>query len=606
MAHQDYFAGRVLTDMQDGVMVIDRTGRLVTFNDAAQRILGLSRADLAEATFAEVFLVLEQNDEFNQAVLDAIYNQSVAQHREVPFTHLDSTVMLSLTTSFLYDESTGERQNAGVIVVFSDITKVRQLQETEARSAAALKAKHRELQEAFRSIEDSNTKLADALKKVNAVRQIAGGFAVLLVLGLAIAYWTMGRLGKSPAQEIVAVSNMQEGTVLHTVTPRPLTMNLSLTGRLAPLQTVNVSSPLSGRLTQVNVRYGDTVRAGDVLAVLDTGELQMKLREARSAVIRADENLRQLIRWDHSPDVTRARRSVIKAKLALDAQKKALDEAERLYSKGIIPANELESVKQQFTSQQLDYQSAEDEIASVVARGSGDQQQIARMELENQRARLMQYEAEMTQAVVRAPVSGIVMKPVAPGADKNTRQMVVGEAFTQGEILLALGDLSGMLVTSKVDEVEVTKLKTGQTVVVTGDAFPGIQLAGQLRGVSAQPAESETRALPTFLVQVTVNSLSESERQRVWVGMSAQLDVQTYHQPQALIVPSGAVVTGNGQSWVWKQNTANVSTTPVPVVTGHTLIDGVEILQGLQAGDVVVLGKSAADLSSPPVAPTRP
>lgn len=599
MAQQDYFAGRVLTDMQDGVMVIDRTGKLVTFNGAAQRILGLARIDMAEATFAEVFLLLEHNDEFNQAVLDAVYEQSVAQHRVVPFTHGDHTVILSLTTSFLHEQIDGIQQNAGVIVVFSDITQVRQLQEAEARNAEALQAKHHELQAAFRDVESSNTKLGEALNKVQAVRRMASVFAAVLICVLGATYWSTSRLGSTPTVTLTDAS-VPVNAELHTVTSRPLTLNLSLTGRLAPLQTVNVSSPLSGRLTLVNVRYGDTVRAGDVLAALDTGDLQVKLRDARSAVIRSDENLRQLVNWDHSPDVTRARRSVIKAKLALDAQKKALDEAERLFSKGIIPANEFESVKQQFTSQQLDYQSAEDEIAAVVARGSADQQQIARMELENHRARLSQHEAELAQAVVRAPVSGIVMKPAAPGADKNTRQLVVGEPFAQGEILMALGDLKGMLVSSKVDEVEVTKLKAGQSVVVTGDAFPGIQLVGQLRGVSAQSADTESRGLPTFSVQVTVDSLTDAQRQRVWVGMSAQLDVQTYHQPQAMVVPLNAVVSVDGKSWVWRQNTPLTTATQVQVVTGHTLIDGVEVQQGLQAGDVILMGKGAADVGRQP------
>lgn len=592
MEQQDIFAGRVLTDMRDGVMVIDRTGRVVTFNTAAERILGLPRKDVAEANFAEVFLMLEHNDDFNQAVLDAISNESVAQQRVVPFTLGDRTVVLSLTTSFLHGEGDGANQNAGVIVVFSDITEVRQLQEAEARSADALKAKHRELQEAFRDVEASNAKLGEALKKIQAVRTVAGVFSVLLVLGLAGAYWGIGRLN-SPSPSTSAEATNPLPTETHTVVPRPLSVNLSLTGRLAPLQTVNVSSPLSGRLTRVNVRHGDNVRAGDVLAVLDTSEVQVKLRETQSAVIRAEENLRQVVRWDQSPDVTRARRSLIKAKLSLEAQKKALDEAERLFSKGIIPANELESVKQQFTGQQLDYQSAEDEMVSVMARGSADQQQIARMELENHHVRLRQYEAELSQAVVRAPVSGIVMKPATPGADKNAKQAVVGENFNQGEVLLAIGDLKGLMVTSKVDEVEVTKLRPGQAVQVTGDAFPGVQLVGRLRGVSVQADDSESRSQPTFLIQVTIDELTDAQRQRVWVGMSAQLDVQIHHQPQALMVPLGAVVQADGQHWVWKQGPTDLKPQRVPVVTGHTTLDAVEITQGLQAGDVVVLGGPA-------------
>ncbi|MFY7939289.1 MAG: biotin/lipoyl-binding protein, partial [Burkholderiaceae bacterium] len=394
MTQHNLFASRVLTDMQDGVMVIDRTGRLITINEAAQRILGMSAFAGEDTTFAERFLLLEHNDEFNQAILDAIYQQTVAQQKIVPFTHEGRTVVLTLTTSFLHEEVDGVRQSAGVIVVFNDITAMRELQDAQARSADELKARHRELQDAYRNIEDSNAKLAEAIGKMQAVRRVAAAFATLLIIGLAAGYWSWGgwreAAGGTPPAE-----SPPPGAAQHTVTPRELTLNLSLTGRLSPLKTVNVSSPLNGRLASIHVRHGDTVKTGDILAVMDTTELEVKLREARSAVMRAEEGLNQLMRWDQSADVTRARRSVIRSKLALDAQKKALDEAERLFSKGIIPANELDAAKQQYITQQLDHQTAEDELASAQARGSSDQQQIARMELDNHRTRLSQYQTEL-------------------------------------------------------------------------------------------------------------------------------------------------------------------------------------------------------------------
>lgn len=583
-------------------MVIDRTGRLITINEAAQRILGVSAVAGEDTTFAERFMLLEHNDEFNQAILDAIYQQTVAQQKIVPFTHEGRTVVLTLTTSFLHEEVDGVRQAAGVIVVFNDITAMRELQDAQARSADELKARHRELQDAYRNIEDSNAKLAEAIGKMQAVRRVAAAFATLLIIGLAAGYWSWGgwreAAGGTPPAE-----SPPPGAAQHTVTPRELTLNLSLTGRLSPLKTVNVSSPLNGRLASIHVRHGDTVKAGDILAVMDTTELEVKLREARSAVMRAEEGLNQLMRWDQSADVTRARRSVIRSKLALDAQKKALDEAERLFSKGIIPANELDAAKQQYITQQLDHQTAEDELASAQARGSSDQQQIARMELDNHRTRLSQYQTELTQSVVRAPVSGIVMKPPSSGNDKHTRQLAVGEVFTQGEVLLALGDLSGLLVTSKVDEVEVTKLKAGQSVTVTGEAFPGIQLNGKIRSVSAQTTESDARALPTFVVETVVDSVSDSQRQRVWVGMSALLDVQIHHEAQALVIPLSAIATDNGQHWAWKLDRPGQPAKRVPVATGHTLVDGVEITNGLSPGDVILTTARDSNQASGMAAP---
>lgn len=587
---QDIFASRVLADMQDGVLVVDRSGQIITFNAAAQRILGLGADEVAASSFGEVFLTLEHNDAFNQAILDAVYNASVAEQQVVPFSHAGRTVTLSLTTSLLHTPGEdGQPRTAGVIVVFSDITQVRRLQEAEAAHAQALLAQHQALQQAFREAEASHAQLAEAHKKMRAVRLLAAGFAAVLVLALAGAYLWQGRLRSvvAPPPDLAAQPG---GATPHTVTPQPLSSQLTLTGRLAPLRTVNVVSPFAGRLAQLKVQYGDRVEAGQVLAVMDTAEAEVKLRETQAALIKAEEALRQVQQWDHSADVTRARRSLTKSKLSLEAQKKALDESERLFTQGIIPANELESVRQQYTSQQLDHQSAEDELAAAQQRGSPDNLKVVRMELENLRVRLRQHEADLAQAVVRAAVGGIVMKPPAQvTATKGSRSLAAGESFQQGDILLAIGDLQGLQVTSRVDEVEVTKLRAGQPVRVSGDAFAGLTLQGRLRSISPQAEEGESRSAPSFVIQVVVESLTDAERARAWVGMSAQLEIQVAQREQALLLPLAAVTTQDGLTWVWKQ-TGPKAVQRVPVSTGLTTLDAVEVTAGLAAGDVVWVG----------------
>lgn len=586
---QEIFASRVLADMQDGVLVVDRSGQIITFNAAAQRILGLSADEVGASSFGEVFLTLEHNDAFNQAILDAVYNASVAEQQVVPFTQAGHTVTLSLTTSLLHSPGEdGQPRTAGVIVVFSDITQVRQLQEAEAAHAQALLAQHQALQQAFREAEASHAQLAEAHKKMRAVRLMAAGFGVVLVLALGGAALWQGRLRAvvAPPVDTAAVGT----PTAHTVIPQPLTSQLTLTGRLAPLRTVNVVSPFAGRLAQLKVQYGDRVEAGQVLAVMDMAEAEVKLRETQAALIKAEEALRQVQQWDHSADVTRARRSLTKSKLSLEAQKKALDESERLFAQGIIPANELESVRQQYTSQQLDHQSAEDELAAAQQRGSQDNLRVARMEVDNLRVRLRQHDSDLAQAVVRAPVGGIVMKPPAQAtAAKGSRTAAAGESFQQGDILLAVGDLQGLTVTSRVDEVEVTKLRAGQPVKVSGDAFAGLTLDGQLRSISPQAEDGESRSAPSFLIQVVVDALSDAQRARAWVGMSAQLEIQVAQREQALLLPLAAVTTQDGLTWVWKQ-TGPKAVQRVSVSTGLTTLDAVEVTAGLAAGDVVWVG----------------
>ena len=87
MERDSVISSRILDDMTDGVVAIDLSGRIITFNPAAVDILGIQQADALARTFGEVFLLAEENDDFNQTILDAIYESSTSHNRVVPFTN---------------------------------------------------------------------------------------------------------------------------------------------------------------------------------------------------------------------------------------------------------------------------------------------------------------------------------------------------------------------------------------------------------------------------------------------------------------------------------------------------------------------------------------
>jgi len=573
--------------MSDGVMTIDLTGEIITFNQAAEQILGIEATDAMSRKFGEVFFELEGNDDFNQTILDAIYDSSTSHNRVVEFTNNDKCRTLSLTTSFLQTEEMGEAARIGVIAVFSDITEVRTLQEAEARMARELTAKHRELQDAFLAAEATNNDLQAALKKVKVIRIAATIFTVLLFLVIGLFLWNKRPLAGARSSE-PRPDETAAAVTTQTVAPQPISSAIALTGKLQPLQMLNITSPLSGKVDRVSFHYGDVVTAGQILVSMDVTEAQVKHREARAAYIKALENFRQVENWGNGTDVARARRSLTKSRLSLDNQKKTLDESERLFRKGIIPASEYESAKQQYTGQQLDNQSAEEEMKAALAKGNPEYVKIARYEMENAQSRLKQIEKELANAVVVAPVSGIAMKPTA-AAGKEGKAIERGGSFQQGEILLAIGDLTGFSVTCKVDEVDVTKVRQGQKVRITGDAFQGMQLMGAIRAISPQAEEGESRGVPSFAVTVAIDAVTPEQRKRIFVGMSASLEILIYEKPDAIMVPVSAVVSEGGKRFVMKKKGAgpNDPAEKVEVLTGYTTLDSVEITKGVKAGDVI-------------------
>jgi multidrug resistance efflux pump len=368
-------------------------------------------------------------------------------------------------------------------------------------------------------------------------------------------------------------------------------MSITLAGKMHPLQMVNITSPLTGKVEKVMVRYGDVVKTGDTLAVMDISEARIKHREAKAAWIKAQANHRQVEKWASGSEVVRAGRSLTKAKMSLENQKKTLTETERLFKKGIIPATEYESARLQHANQLMDYQSAEEELKAALEKGSPDNLSVARFELDNAEARLKQTEQDMASAFVIAPVPGIVMKPPSDDAKtKGGRTVERGASFQQGELMLSIGDLSGFSVNCKVDEVDVTRVKVGQKVRVSGDAFPGERLTGSIGSISPHAEEGEIgNSSPSFGIRVIIESVSPELRRRIMVGMTANLEIIIHEKNDALMVPISTVITEQGKRYVMrrKKNDPGGAAEKVEVTTGYTTQDTVEILSGINAGDLI-------------------
>ncbi|MBI5100605.1 MAG: PAS domain S-box protein [Nitrospirae bacterium] len=574
----------ILENMTDGVMTIDLTGQIITFNAPAAGILGMNKADVLGKKFAEVFFEREGNDDFNQAILDAIYDASVVHNRTVTFNTGGKTIALSLRTSFLHSEAEGGLKKVGVIAVFTDISELKDLRDAEVRLTDELKSKHRELQDAYLKTEEANAGLEAALRKVQVIRTAATVFSIILFVGIGLFTWNR-KLGPEKAGGPGPGASAQAPATF-TVNARQFSSALQVTGALDPIHIINVTSPILGKVREVRFHYGDIVKEGQALVIMDTSEAEVKLSEAKASYIKAVEKVRELDDWESSPEVARARRSLSKAKLSLENQKKNLEETERLFKKGIVPATEYEGVRQQYLGQQLDYQSAEEELKSALGKAAPEHKNIAALEMKIAQSRLRELESQISQAVVKAPVSGVVIMPAGGQDGKEGRRVENGISYQQGELLVTIGDLSGFSVRSKVDEIDVVKIKDGQKVRVTGNAFSDVTLNGAVRAVSSQASRAQGGGggAPSFDLVIAVDNITPEQRKMIFVGMSANLEIVIYEKADAIMVPVSAVKTDSGKRYVVRKDGQRQE-----VETGTTNLDSVEILKGLKAGEEILL-----------------
>jgi HlyD family secretion protein len=591
MKHDELIYQNILANMSDGVMTIGLDGLIITFNDAAEKILQMKTEDVIGRPFGELFLVREGNDDFNQIILNAVYESETIHNGRVDFYTDDQVMTLNVTTSFLKADQNGRKEKAAVIVVFSDMTEMERMRSAEIKLTEQIKEKHKELQDSYLKLEDSNTHLETALKKVQIIRIAATAFVILLFLAIGIFTWirTSATADRTEARRAESSSDTSTQSV-YTVAPQMLTDNISLKGSLRPIRVVNVPSPFTGNVKDMFFEYGQPVTRGQLLLKLDKTDAETKYREARAAFIKANEKYREVTKWETSDEVIKVRRSLAKAKMSFDTQKRTLQETEYLFKKGIVPATEYENAKQQHINAQLDHEAAEQEMKTVLAKGRGDNYNVVRLEMENTKSKLAEMERQLSLAEITAPVSGTIVMPDTSEKDKSAKPVAKGASFTQGEILLAVADTEGLSVKMDVDEIEVLKIRRDQEATITGEAFPGIELKGRVAHVSAQAGSSEGKSeSPSFKVGVTVDKIAAEIKEKIRLGMSANVVIVIFQKPQALLIPIRAVSMEGNNRFVTLRDKGTKALKKIPVETGITTSDAVEILKGLNAGDEVMV-----------------
>ena len=592
MAGKIGFYKQIVESMDEGVMVLASEGKVTLFNDAAAKILDVPPQTVMNKPFGQVFMMeMEDNDEFYQVILDAVYESAVGMSNTIEYKRKDGGIrVIKMTASYLKSsegvtgDDTGEdpdgRTDKAVVIVLNDITEITQSRENE-------KELNRKLTQAFLKLEENNKRLEAKVHKRKRVR-----FFILLALMIGLAgtagfLWFQGSL-RSDLSGGNHMAAAPDAAAMETVRVmvRPLNRAISLSGSVAPLEEITVTSPFDGKVKEVNFIYDQEVEKGQVLVRMDTEKLEKDLRAAKAAWIKARQAYRDIVNWQNSSEVSEARRSLRRANNSLDQSRRELKENQSLFEKGIISRSELDSAVQELANQEMDYAASKESLDNILEKGNQENQDIAKMELENVRVNRLEIEEKLKTTVVRAPVSGIVIQPASTGIGSGESKVLApGLSLSQGEAMVIIGNLEGFSVKTKVNEIDIGKIRFDQKVRVTGDAFAGMPLEGRVRYISSN-AQPDSMEGPVFEVTVWVDDPPPGFRKKIRLGMSTNLEVVVYDNPQAILVPLDAVELMGDQAVVRVKDDAGrfVERT---VRTGMTTLDAVEIVDGLGPDDVI-------------------
>lgn len=173
MVEPDIVFSRILEFMQGGALALDRRGHVRAFNPAAERMLGLSLERAGEHPFATVLFDDPANDDFAQALLDAVYDADSRHDRDIEYHRDGQRVWLNMITSTLWSHPTqdGPARKVGVVALFIDITE-RKMATAELRRAN--EELERRVRERTQQLAEANLRLQrEIAERVRAQEQIA-------------------------------------------------------------------------------------------------------------------------------------------------------------------------------------------------------------------------------------------------------------------------------------------------------------------------------------------------------------------------------------------------------------------------------------------------
>ncbi|OGT45392.1 MAG: hypothetical protein A3E83_00170 [Gammaproteobacteria bacterium RIFCSPHIGHO2_12_FULL_41_20] len=347
---------------------------------------------------------------------------------------------------------------------------------------------------------------------------------------------------------------------LVTVESHTATGSLFFSGIIQPLKTVVVTSPVEGTIIDIPFHYGDLVKTSQPIFTIASTKFQADYKAA-------------LMQY-------------VKAKNEFNTSQSQLQEAEFLHKNQLISDDEFKMKQSNFYSAQLALIQNKDALASLLKQLNVKNVNLYALTIADidKITQALHLQADAENLHIFAPADGIALLPAK--SEEEHKKWRKGDAVKPGDVLTIIGDLHGLMIGIKVNELTVNKLHSGQKIKVTGIAFHDYSLEGEITAIDKQ-GESTGGAVPTFAVEITVPRLTTEQQNNIHVGMSAKVEITPDETPH-LSVPITAVTEKNGIAYVKKWNEKMKKSVETPIKVGQTTEDAVIVLANLQAGDKVV------------------
>ena len=382
---------------------------------------------------------------------------------------------------------------------------------------------------------------------------VIGGCCFLAAVLMYVFFGIQQGKGTRPS-----VKNGAPLVAIYKVDRADMMRHISLSGQTVADANIALAPKYTGRIIEVNAHLGDSVKAGDILMVQDTGDLDISIRQNMAVT--------QAAAADALEAEATYNANYLKAQGDYEVQLQKYERNQYLYSIGAISEDTLNGIKQTYLASKAAFEILENQASESAVPASVESKRLA---VEKAAYGTDALRKQREDLILRAPRDGII----------GYRAAETGAIATAGTKVFSLVDNSHVYIDCTISENDAAVLLPGVTVNVTIDAL-GQSFPGRLIYVSP----SMDDAAKTYTARLEL----EAAQTRIKAGLFARTQVDVMQRPATLFVPKEAVVKKNGITSVFVvKEDLTVERREVKIGLLNETME--EIIDGIQDGEVVAL-----------------
>jgi HlyD family secretion protein len=299
---------------------------------------------------------------------------------------------------------------------------------------------------------------------------------------------------------------------------------------------VNLSSKVSGRISELCCKEGDRVKEGQIAFELDSEDLRASVDQARARVGMAKEQVRSSESAIENAkaniasveaDIKTAQSNVEKVKAQMEFQKSHMDRYNELYGKNVIPKESFDQAVTAYNASLADYASAESGLNSAFARRNAALAQLttSKYQLNASEASLKEAEAnlsynlaKLSDTTVRSTISGVVV----------FKALEKGETVSPGITVLTIVDLNDLYVRVDLEETLIDSITLNGPARIRTEGSTGIIFTGRVTEIGRYGEFATQRDvlrgrqdIKTFRVKIAI----EDSRGLLKPGMTVEVEI---------------------------------------------------------------------------------